>query len=403
VKRSSDWQEEQMQYREHLGDRLSEIGIGCYALSGVYGTKDAGQFIGLLRRAYELGVTFFDTADVYGPAEEILGRAVAPFRSRVRLATKVGARADGRLDCSAEHVVASCESSLRRLQTDYLDLYQIHFDDPGTPVEETVEALEKLEAAGKIRHYGVGHLPLPRMRAYFATGNVFSALVELSGAARGARDHILPLCRDRGVGVIAFSTAGRGLLTGKIGAGHVFEEGDIRRLDPLFQREKFASGLRTAEKFRALGEKHGKTPVQVAIAWVLAQPGIVCALTGPSTVSHLEENLGASGWDIAPGDLAELEYFFRDEDEQVRQAQTQAVCAILAGELRAESALTDLVYALETLVEIEVAAEAEIRSLFQRLWGLRGRQDAATLEQMRALQTELRERFSLQLASGGAR
>jgi len=172
-----------MRYRAHRGERLSEIGIGCYALGGAYGKKDPEQFIGLLRRAYELDVTFFDTADVYGPAEEILGRAVAPFRDRVWIATKAGASPDGKPDCSREHVLSSCEQSLRRLQTDYVDLYQIHFNDPNTPVEETVGALEKLRAAGKIRYYGVGHLPLPRMEAYFATGDVFSALVELSAAA----------------------------------------------------------------------------------------------------------------------------------------------------------------------------------------------------------------------------
>ena len=150
-----------MEYRTHRNETLSEIGVGCYALSGAYGKVDPEQFDGMLRRAYELGVTVFDTADVYGPAEEVLGQAVASCRDQVWIATKVGGRADATPDCSAEHVIASCEASLHRLRTDHIDLYQVHFDDPGTPVEETVETLERLRSEGKIRHYGVGTC-LPR-------------------------------------------------------------------------------------------------------------------------------------------------------------------------------------------------------------------------------------------------
>ena len=380
-----------MQYRTHKGEALSEIGIGCYALSGAYGKKDAERFVGLLRRAYDLGVTFFDTADIYGPAEEILGRAVAPFRDQVWIATKVGAGDDGKPNCSADHVLSSCEQSLQWLQTDCIDLYQVHFSDPDTSVEETAEALKKLKAAGKVRHYGVGHLPLPRIEAFFASGDVFSVLVELSAVARGARQQTLPLCREHGVGVIAFSATGRGLLTGKIGPQHIFEEGDIRRIDPLFQRERFASGLCVVERFQALAEKYGKTPVQVAIAWVLAQPGLVCALTGPSTIPHLEENLGGSGWTIEPDDLEELERFFEGEDKRLRQEQAHSVRAILAQELDSQTAFADLVYVVETLMEIGLAEEKEILLLFQRLWVLRQRSDAAALEQMRAIQAELRD------------
>jgi aryl-alcohol dehydrogenase-like predicted oxidoreductase len=148
-----------------------------------------------------------------------------------------------------------------------------------------------------------------------AAGQVFSALTELSAVTRGALERNLPLCRDHGVGVIAFSVTGRGLLTGKIGPGYTFEEGDIRRIDPLFQRERLASGLRVLQKLKALGERYGRMPVQVAIAWVLAQPQVVCALTGPSTVTHLEENVGGTGWTLEADDLAALERFFARENE----------------------------------------------------------------------------------------
>jgi aryl-alcohol dehydrogenase-like predicted oxidoreductase len=390
-----------MQYRVHRGEKLSEIGLGCYALSGAYGKKDPESFIGLLRRAYELGVTFFDTASIYGPAEEYLGRAVAPFRDQVRIATKVGARDDGRRDCSAEQVLASCEQSLRRLGTDRIDLYQVHFDDPDTSVEETVSALEQLRAAGKVRHYGVGHLPVPRMAAYFSAGQVFSTLAELSAAARSAQKQVLPLCRASGVGLIAFSTTGRGLLTGRIGPQPVFEEGDLRRIDPLFQRERLASGLRIAQRLRALGARYGKTPAQAAIAWVLAQPGVVCALTGPSTLPHLEENLGGSGWTFSEEDQAALEQFLGEEDAHLRREQMANVQAILDQPLPPTSAFADLVYLLETLVEVELTAEHEVLPVFQQLWALRGRHDAAALEQMQEIQAGLRKRFPPTDRQGG--
>jgi aryl-alcohol dehydrogenase-like predicted oxidoreductase len=383
-----------MQYRVHRGETLSEIGMGCYAISGVYGKRDPKSFVGLLRQAYESGVTLFDTADSYGPAEEILGQAVAPFRDQIWIATKVGARDDGRRDCSAEQVNSSCEQSLRRLDTDRIDLYQVHFDDPDTPVEETVGALEELRAAGKIRHYGVGHLPLSRLAAYFSAGQVFSTLAELSAVARSARERILPLCREHGVGFIAFSTTGRGLLTGQIGPRTTFEEGDLRRIDPLFQRERLASGLRIAQRFRTLGARYGKTPAQAAIAWVLAQPGVVCALTGPSTLPHLEENLGGSGWTLGEEDLAALEQFFEEEDARLRREQMASMRALLGRPLHPTKAFADLVYLLETLVEVEVAAEHAILPLFQQLWELRGRHDALALEQMVTIQRDLREQFA---------
>ncbi len=387
-----------MRYRERRGERVSEIGLGCYALSGVYGHKDPEAFIDLFRRAYELGVTFFDTADVYGPAEEILGRAVAPFRDQVWIATKVGARPGAGADCSAEHVRASCEASLERLGTEVIDLYQIHFDDPHTPVEETIGALEQLKAAGKIRHYGVGHLPLPRLAAFFEAGDPFSELTELSAVARGRRERVLPLCQEHDVGVIAFSVTGRGLLTGAIGPDPAFEPGDIRRIDPLFQRERLASGLRVAERFQALGTQYGQTPVQIAIAWVLAQPGLICALTGPSSLPHLEENLGGSGWSLAPDDLAQLERFFQQEDDWLRRGQVQSLGHILTQSLAPESAFTDLVYALEAVAELELAEEKEILPLYGRLWPWRGAsQEPAALASMREIRQELRHRFGARL------
>ncbi len=382
-----------MQYRIQDPKKLSTIGVGGYALSGVYGQKDTQAFIPLVRRAYDLGVTFFDVADIYGPAEEVLGRAIAPFRDQVWVATKVGWGAEGKPDCSPEHILASCDRSLERLGTDYIDLYQLHFNDPGTPVEETVTALEKLKEMGKIRHYGVGHMPLERLEAFFTAGEVFSCLVELSAVARNARASTLPLCQAQEVAVIAFSVTGRGLLTGKIRPGHVFEEGDIRRMDPLFQRERFASGLRVAEWFQVLGDKYGAKPVQLAIAWVLAQQGVVCALTGPSSLPHLEENLDAAALTLLPEDLEMLERFFVVEDNRLREEQRGSLRAILEGALKPGTAFTALVYVFESLIEAGYAAEEQIMPLFLRLYALRGKEGPEVLDEMSAIQAELREQF----------
>jgi len=360
-----------MQYRRHGGIELSEVGVGCYGLSGAYGPKDPGAYRRMLQRACELGVNLFDTADAYGPAEEVLGQAIAPYRDRVYVATKVGARAGpapGSLGRQA--VRRACEQSLRRLQTDRIDLYQVHFDDPQTPIAETVAALEELVREGKVRHYGVGHLPLERVAEYLAEGHVFSVLMELSAVARQALGVLLPLCRQRGVGAIAFSVTGRGLLTGRYAGGHRFEAGDIRNLDPLFQRERCQSGLRVAGMLAEVGRRCGRTPAQVAIAWVLAQPGVVSALVGPSTVPHLEEDLGGSGWQLSAGELAEIDAFLAREDAWLAEAQRGSVRRILSEPLPAEPAraLTDLVYALETAVALGLASEEAAMPLFRELY-----------------------------------
>ena len=368
----------------YRGTRLSRLGIGCYGVSGAYGKPDLERFTGVLRRAYDLGVTLFDTADVYGPGEEVLGRAVAPFRDQVCIATKVGAGPDGKPNCSQPHVLASCDRSLQRLKTDWIDLYQVHVNDPHTPVAETVAALEILKARGKIRHYGVGHLPPSRLVEYLAAGDIFSMLVELNATTRETLTTSLPLCHQHNVGAIAFSITARGLLTGKIGPHPRFEPGDIRRIDPLFQRERLASGLRVAERFRQLGRRLDKTAVQVAIAWVLAQPGVICALTGPSNTAHLEENVGGSGWKIPPGELADLTRFLTAEDGRLQRGQMMELEAILKAESVPEQLFADLIYVLETLVTLGLAQEEQILPLFQRLWALRDQPEPESLTQIRA-------------------
>jgi aryl-alcohol dehydrogenase-like predicted oxidoreductase len=381
-----------LKYRKHKGFKLSEIGVGCYALSGAYGAKDRAEFTRMLNRAHELGVNLFDTADSYGDGEQILGETVKSFREEVYIATKVGVKAGDSPNLSSDYVKLACSRSLERLQTDYIDLYQVHFDDPDTPVEETVGALEELVKEGKVRRYGLGHLPVEKVQAYCELGNLFSVLLELSAAARHSRENLLQLCRKHGVGAIALSVTGRGLLAKRYQKGVRFDRGDIRSLDPLFQRERFESGLRVAEMMAELARRHGKTPAQVAIAWVLSQQGVISALTGPSTIAHLEENLGGGGWQLSSEDLEELELLFKREDAWLRQTQLASAREILAGSLSEEplEAFVDLVYVIESALLLNLTTEREILPTFQELYGLRRKLEHDAPQKLAAIQQRLR-------------
>lgn len=368
-----------MEYQEHRGLTLSEVGVGCYALAGAYGPVDRGEFTTLLRRAHALGVTFFDTAGSYGDAEAVLGAAVRPFRDEVTLATKVGSP-EGAPPClNRTAIEAASRRSLDRLGTDRIDLMQVHFDDPTTPVEETVAALEALRAEGLIRHYGVGHLPGHRVARYLQVGDPFSILMELSPVTRDSRRTLLPLCGGPGPAAIAFSVTGRGLLSGTITPATAFAEGDIRRFDPLFQKARFASGRRIAAHFGVLARSLGKTPVQAAVAWVLAQPGVACALTGPRRLAHLEENLGGSGWSLPAEALVELEARFALEDAALAAEEGSTVDAILDGPLPADpaAAFRDLIYAVETAVGLGRVTEDAVRPVFFDLWPWQNRLETA--------------------------
>ncbi len=223
-----------------------------------------------------------------------------------------------------------------------------------------------------------------------------SVLMELSAVVRDSRVTLLPICRERGAGAIVFSVTGRGLLTGRIGRGMRFGEGDIRSLDPLFQRENLESGLRVAERFRELGQKIGRTPVQTAIAWVLSHPEVACALTGPSSVPHLEENLGASGWSLSHEDLEALESFFEAEDARLLEERRTSLEKILSGRLPGVpgEALSDLVYAMETMLSIGVASEDEVTPVFRELWALRRDLNPSVLPELLSIQERLREMAS---------
>ncbi|MGC9347166.1 MAG: aldo/keto reductase [Anaerolineae bacterium] len=384
-----------MNYRTHGGLTVSAVGVGCYGLGGAYGPPDVARYAKTLRRAYELGVTFFDTAHTYGDAERILGEVIGPFRDEVVISTKIAVREGARPSLARADIVTSCEESLRRLGIDRIDLYQVHFDDPQTPVADVVETLEALRDEGKIRRYGIGHLSPGRAEKFLAQGDVFSVMMELSPVARISQQTLLPVCQRYDAAAIAFSVTGRGLLTGRYSPGErpTFAPGDIRNLDPLFQRERFASGLRVAGELREIGERHGKTPVQVAIAWVLAQPQVLVALTGPSSVAHLEENLAAGDWPLPEAARVELDDFLAQEEDRLAEAQAASVREILTQPLPKEpaKAFTDLVYAIETSILLGWVEERTVLPVFQHLFGLRDTLDEGGKAALDQVQHRLRD------------
>jgi len=362
-----------MEYSRLGSLTVSRVGYGCYGMSGVYGRRDPAVWGRALRLALELGITYFDAAETYGPAEELLGRELGRQRDQVALATKVGIGPEGRPDLSPGRVVEACEGSLQRLGTTWIDLYQVHFDDPHTPVAETVTALEQLKESGKIREYGVGHLPPARVAEYIRLGRPASVLCELSPVARAALDNVLPPARENGVAAVAFSPTGRGMLSGAIRPGHQFEEGDFRRLDPLFSPHRLASGLRIHDQLARAGNALGKTAVQMSIAWVLAQQGVAAALTGPANPDHLRENAGAAGWEVPAGTLESIDRALKEEETRLAKAALEACRGILSRPVTQEGdqGYGELVFLIDTAVEHGWARESAMMPLVLRLMGLR--------------------------------
>ncbi|MGM0510929.1 MAG: aldo/keto reductase [Thermoplasmatota archaeon] len=381
-----------MEYRKLEGKEISEIGMGCYPLSGAYGPVKNSAYEKVLNRAVELGINFFDTADTYGAkAEEILGRVVKSHREEIVLQTKVGITQGSKPDLSYDSLYSACEKSLERLQTSYIDYYLIHFSDPETPVKETIAAMEDLKDDGMIRGYGVGHISFEELKDYHKKGDISTAMMELSPVERGARQRLLPFCEENGINGIAFSVTGRGMMTGKFREVPDFEKGDIRNIDPLFKHARFQSALRVLDKFETLAERYEKTPVQVAINWVLNQPGIKCALTGPSSKEHLEENIGGCGWKIYKEDLEELEMFFEGEDVRLREEELEVIKRILTQEkegMEPSRFIGDLVYSIESSIKHQIVDEKEVIPLFRRVLSMRGDPGKDSL---REVQKDLRD------------
>lgn len=291
-----------MQYRNlgRSGLEVSALGLGCMGMSEFYGAGDDSESRRTIHRALELGVNFLDTADMYGPFENerLVGGAISDVRDQVILATKFGNVRDeeGRflgVDGRPEYVVKACEASLRRLGTDYIDLYYQHRVDSRTPIEETIGAMARLVEEGKVRYLGMSEAAPATIRRAAAVHPIAALQTEYSLWTRDPEGELLQTVRELGIGFVAYSPLGRGFLTGKIRSLDDLAPDDWRRRMPRFRENYFAENLALAEAVRQLALEKGVLPAQLALAWVLAQGDDIVPIPGTKHVSYLEEDLGA--------------------------------------------------------------------------------------------------------------
>jgi aryl-alcohol dehydrogenase-like predicted oxidoreductase len=292
---------------------VTELGLGCMGMSQSYGTPDDTESVATIHRALDLGVTFLDTADAYGPFrnEELVGRAIAGRRDEVVLATKFGnqRRPDGTRTVNGrpEYVRQACDDSLGRLGTDRIELYYQHRVDPTVPVEETWGAMSELVHAGKVRYLGISEAAPGTVRRAHGVHPIAAGQYEYSLFSREPEDEVLPLFRELGIGLVSYSPLGRGLLAGTLDASAAFGTADFRSRAPRFQGENYTRNLALAAGVTGLAEAKGVTPAQLALAWVLAQGDDIVAIPGTKRRSYLEQNAAAADIELSCADLAALD------------------------------------------------------------------------------------------------
>lgn len=305
--------------KRKLGDlEVSEIGFGCMSISANYGPPaDKEQGIKVIRTAYEKGVTFFDTAEVYGPYtnEELVGEALAPFRNKVVLATKFGFELEdptGTLNSRPEHIKKVVEGSLKRLRTDRIELYYQHRVDPSVPIEDVAGAIKDLIKDGKVLHFGLSEASVKTIRKAHAVQPVTAIQTEYSLMERGPeKNNVLNACEELGIGFVPWSPIGMGYLTGKIDVRAVLDpQTDLRHGFDRFSTENLAANMPIVALLREVAARENATPAQVALAWLLAQKPFIVPIPGTRKLDHLNENLGAINVELSSSDLKDIESAF---------------------------------------------------------------------------------------------
>jgi aryl-alcohol dehydrogenase-like predicted oxidoreductase len=302
-----------------LGQNLevSALGLGCMGMSSAYGpAADKGDMIRLIRTAHDLGVTHFDTAEAYGPFanEQLVGEALHPIRDKVTIATKFGFDIDletgkrtGGTNSRPEHVKAVADASLKRLRTDHIDLFYQHRVDPDVPIEDVAGAVKELIAEGKVKHFGLSEAGVQSIRRAHAVQHVTAVQSEYSLFYRGPEAELLPVLEELGIGFVPFSPLGAGFLTGKIDENTKFDSSDFRNMVPRFSPEARKANMALVDLVKAVAERKGATPAEVALAWLLAQKPWIVPIPGTTKLHRLEENLGAVNVALTENDLRQID------------------------------------------------------------------------------------------------
>jgi aryl-alcohol dehydrogenase-like predicted oxidoreductase len=297
---------------------VSAIGLGCMGMSFSYGPpKDKQDMISLLRSAVERGITFFDTAEVYGPFtnEELVGEALAPFRKQVVIATKFGFDLSGSdkrpgaagLDSRSEHIKQAVEGSLKRLKVETIDLLYQHRVDPGVPIEDVAATVKELIQQGKVKHFGLSEAGVQTIRRAHAVQPLTALQSEYSLWTRTPEKEVIPTCEELGIGFVPYSPLGKGFLTGKMNENTTFDSTDFRSTLPRFTPEALKANQALIDLLGSIAERKKATPAQIALAWLLAQKPWIVPIPGTTKLNRLDENIGAVGIGLTPDDLEEIE------------------------------------------------------------------------------------------------